>query len=346
MPSHSYLCASLHEAPLQIQRKVKKIKMITKGKVMLVGAGPGDPELLTLKAYRALQQADLVLTDRLVPNEVLALAKCEVRVARKRCGKADLAQAELDAWGLDALAQGKRVVRLKNGDPFMYGRGGEEAVVYSEAGFDVEVIPGISSSLSAPASAGIPATMRDVADQVLICTGHGKQDRYPNLPEYCDHRTTIFLMAIGRIEGLTEALQNERGYPSDMPAAIIHAATMSDAMTVRNTLDGIAAEVRRRNIQPPGTLVLGNVVNALTYLKNYDAVKDAECDVPPESAAKYQISYAPLSCLPELDLGEHIVLNAKSKRPEIFGFELSILNVLVVLLGLASVVYSVASALC
>ncbi|EGZ28949.1 hypothetical protein PHYSODRAFT_537510 [Phytophthora sojae] len=313
----------------------------TKGKMMLVGAGPGDPELLTLKAYRALQQADLVLADRLVPTEVLEIASCEVRVARKRCGKADLAQAELDAWGLEALAQGKRVVRLKNGDPFMYGRGGEEAVIYSEAGFDVEVIPGISSSLSAPASAGIPATMRDVADQVLVCTGHGKKDRFPDLPEYCDHRTTIFLMAIGRIEGLCQALQTERGYPSDMPAAIIHAATMRDASTIRSTLGEIAAEVRRRGIDPPGTLVLGNVVNALTYLKNYDAVKDV--DVEPENASKYTISYPPLSSLPAIDLGEHIVLNAKTKRPEIFGFELSIVNVVMVLLALASVLYSVTS---
>ncbi|KAH7466007.1 hypothetical protein KRP22_014990 [Phytophthora ramorum] len=313
----------------------------TKGKMLLVGAGPGDPELLTLKAYRALHQADLVLADRLVPADILEIATCEVRVARKRCGKADLAQAELDAWGLEALAQGKCVVRLKNGDPFMYGRGGEEAVIYSEAGFDVEVIPGISSSLSAPASAGIPATMRDVADQVLVCTGHGKQDRFPDLPEYCDHRTTIFLMAIGRIEGLTQALQTERGYPSDMPAAIIHAATMSDASTIRSTLGEIAVEVRRRCIDPPGTLVLGNVVNALTYLKNYDAVRGV--DFKPESAAKYTISYAPLSSLPAIDLGEHIVLNAKTKRPEVFGFDLSIMSVFMVLLALASVVYSVAS---
>jgi precorrin-4 methylase len=232
-------------------------------------------------------------------------------------------------------------VRLKNGDPFMYGRGGEEAVIYSEAGFDVEVVPGISSSLSAPASAGIPATMRDVADQVLVCTGHGKKDRFPDLPEYCDHRTTIFLMAIGRIEGLCQALQDEREYPSDMPAAVIHAATMSDASTIRSTLGEIAAEVRRRGIDPPGTLVLGNVVNALTYLKNYDAVKDV--DVEPESAPKYTISYAPLSRLPEIDLGEHIVLNAKTKRPEVFGVDLPIASVLVVLLALVSVVYSVAS---
>lgn len=282
------------------------------GKMLLVGAGPGDPELLTLKAFRAIQEADLVLTDRLVPPEILDLAKCEVRVARKRCGKADLAQAELDAWGLEALRQGKRVVRLKNGDPFMFGRGGEEAVIYAEAGFDVEVIPGISSSLSAPMSAGIPATMRDVADQVLVCTGHGKQDRYPNLPEYCDHRTTVFLMAIGRIEGLTAALQNEKGYPSDLPAAIIHSATMADALTVRSTLGEIAAEVRRRGIDPPGTLVLGNVVNALTYLKQYRAAS-ASNEVA-ATVSKYQISYKPLEELPEIDMGAHIVLNAGCKR--------------------------------
>ncbi|RQM15540.1 hypothetical protein KXD40_004763 [Peronospora effusa] len=308
----------------------------TKGKMLLVGAGPGDPELLTLRAYRALQQADLVLADRLVPRDVLEIAKCEIRVARKRCGQADFAQAELDAWGLEALAMGKQVVRLKNGDPFVYGRGGEEVVIYSKAGFDVEVIPGISSALSAPASAGIPTTMRDVADQVLICTGHGKKDRFPDLPEYCDHRTTIFLMAIGRIEGLCEALQAERGYPSDMPAAVIHAATMINESTVRSTLGTIAEEVRRRGIDPPGTLVLGNVVNALTYLKNYDAVKDV--DVGLTNTSTYTISYAPISCFPEIDLGEHIVLHAKTKRPEIFGLGLLIVNVLLIVLALTLIV--------
>lgn len=285
-----------------------------KGKMMLVGAGPGDPELLTVKAYRALCEADLVLADRLVPQEILALAKCEVRIARKRCGKADLAQAELDAWGLEGLRAGKRVVRLKNGDPFMFGRGGEETVIYSEAGFEVEVVPGISSSLSAPMSAGIPATMRDVADQVLICTGHGKQDRFPNLPEFCSHRTTIFLMAIGRLEGLCNSLQNERGYPSNLPAAIIHAATMTGAKTIRSTLGKIASEVKRLGIDPPGTLVLGNVVTALTYLKNYEAAQSGGLEQQPDAAAMptYQISYAPLEHVPAIDSDAHIVLAAQS----------------------------------
>ncbi|TYZ64062.1 hypothetical protein PybrP1_003079 [[Pythium] brassicae (nom. inval.)] len=285
-----------------------------RGSMQLVGAGPGDPELLTLKALRALREADLVLADRLVPREILTLATCEVRVARKRCGRADLAQAELDAWGLEGLRQGKRVVRLKNGDPFMFGRGGEEAVIYSEAGFDVEVVPGISSSLSAPMSAGIPATMRDVADQVLVCTGHGKQDRFPNLPEYCDHRTTVFLMAIGRLDGLCNSLQHEKGYPSDLPAAIIHAATMAGATTIRSTLGEIAEEVRTRGIQPPGTLVLGNVVNALTYLKHYDAVQTTGATTKVRSAPTYQISYAPLASVPELDLDAHELYSPVEKR--------------------------------
>ncbi|DAZ96698.1 TPA: hypothetical protein N0F65_009165 [Lagenidium giganteum] len=267
--------------------------MWTKGKMVLVGAGPGDPELLTLKAFRALQEADLVLADRLVPRAILDLVKCPVQIARKRCGKADLAQAELDAWGLEALQQGKRVVRLKNGDPFMFGRGGEEAVIYTEHGFDVEVIPGITSALSGPLSAGIPPTMRDVADQVLVCTGHGKQDRFPNLPEFCDHRTTIFLMAIGRLRGLCNSLLHEKGYPGDLPAAIIHNATMVGSKTIRSTLDQIAHDAERLQIKPPGVLVLGNVVNALAYLQNYQAVQDST--LPPNACVpKYQISYPPL----------------------------------------------------
>lgn len=311
----------------------------TKGSMQLVGAGPGDPELLTLKALRALREADLVLADRLVPRDILALATCEVRVARKRCGRADLAQAELDAWGLDALRQGKRVVRLKNGDPFMFGRGGEEAVIYSEAGFDVEVVPGISSSLSAPMSAGIPATMRDVADQVLVCTGHGKQDRFPNLPEYCDHRTTVFLMAIGRLDGLCDSLQREKGYPSDLPAAIIHAATMAGSTTIRSTLGEIAEEVRARGIQPPGTLVLGNVVNALTYLKHYDAVQTTGATTPLRSSTKYEISYAPLTSVPELDPEAHQVICASEKRDRSLAAWLSLWHVVLLLVPFALVAF-------
>ncbi|TMW65245.1 hypothetical protein Poli38472_009412 [Pythium oligandrum] len=317
--------------------------MTRRGKMLLVGAGPGDPELLTIKAVRAIESADLVLADRLVPKEVLEMAKCEVRVARKRCGKADLAQAELDAWGLEGLRQGKRVVRLKNGDPFMYGRGGEEAVIYSEAGFDVEVIPGISSSLSAPLSAGIPATMRDVADQVLVCTGHGKADRFPNLPEYCNHRTTIFLMAIGRIEGLCAALINERGFPSDIPAAVIHAATTSKAVTIRSTLGQIADEVKRQGIVPPGTLIVGNVVNALAYLHHYDAVRSNPKD-DLESTNKYQISYPPLELVPEVDLGEHIVLNAGKKSHGAQDVR-PLWHIMLLFLPLAYVLYTIVSTL-
>jgi uroporphyrin-III C-methyltransferase len=263
-----------------------------------------------------------------------------VRVARKRCGRADLAQAELDAWGLEGLRQGKHVVRLKNGDPFMFGRGGEEAVIYSEAGFDVEVVPGISSSLSAPMSAGIPATMRDVADQVLVCTGHGKQDRFPNLPEYCDHRTTVFLMAIGRLEGLCNSLQRDKGYPSDLPAAIIHAATMMEAKTIRSTLGEIADEVRRQGITPPGTLVLGNVVNALTYLKHYNAVRATGATTALPNVPKYQISYAPLEFVPELDPEVHQVYNATAKRDGVLGPWFSLWHVLLLLVPFAYVLYS------
>jgi uroporphyrin-III C-methyltransferase len=263
-------------------------------KIQLVGAGPGDPELLTMKAYRAIQEADLVISDRLVSQEILNLAKGEVKIARKRCGRADLAQAELDAWGLEGLRQEKRVVRLKNGDPFLFGRGGEEAVVFSQHGFEVEIIPGISSSLAAPLSAGIPVTMRDIADQVLICTGHGKHDRFPNLPEYCCHRTTVFLMAIGRLRGLTSSLQKERGFPRTIPAAIVHAATMSKSITLRSTLGSIADEADKRGIKPPGVLVVGNVVNALVFLQNYPAVADAGGALPNEEN-HYRISYAPLS---------------------------------------------------
>ncbi|KAJ4298786.1 uroporphyrin-III C-methyltransferase [Collariella sp. IMI 366227] len=180
------------------------------GRVILAGSGPGHPDLLTRATYKAIQTADLILADKLVPAGVLDLVprRTPVSIARKFPGNADRAQEELLEQALDGVRAGKTVLRLKQGDPFIYGRGGEEVAFFRERGMGdrVVVLPGITSSLSAPLFAGIPPTQRDVADQVLVCTGTGKKGKAPQPPEFVGSRTVVFLMALHRIGGLVAEL--------------------------------------------------------------------------------------------------------------------------------------------
>lgn len=197
--------------------------------LILAGAGPGDPSLVTHATYAALQRADLVLADKLVPSAVLDLVprRTEVRIARKFPGNADAAQDELMELARQVFARdgdgscrgGKVVVRLKQGDPFVFGRGGEEVIEFEAGGDDsgdgsnrskvpvrVVILPGLSSALVAPLLARIPCTMRGVADQVLVCTGTGRKGRPPEPPGYAPGRTAVFLMALHRVAALVVEL--------------------------------------------------------------------------------------------------------------------------------------------
>ncbi|POS81318.1 uroporphyrin-III [Diaporthe helianthi] len=181
-----------------------------RGRVILAGSGPGHPDLLTRATYKAIQSADIILADKLVPEGVLDLIprRTPVSIARKFPGNADKAQEELLEQAIAGVRQGKTVLRLKQGDPFIYGRGGEEVDYFRQHGLSdrVLVLPGITSSLSAPLFAGIPPTQRDVADQVLVCTGTGKKGKPPTPPEFLASRTVVFLMALHRITGLVAEL--------------------------------------------------------------------------------------------------------------------------------------------
>ncbi|KAF3768610.1 hypothetical protein M406DRAFT_81857 [Cryphonectria parasitica EP155] len=180
------------------------------GRIILAGSGPGHPDLLTRATHKAIQSADLILADKLVPAGVLDLIprRTPVSIARKFPGNADQAQEELLEQALAGLKAGKTVLRLKQGDPFIYGRGGEEVDYFRRKGWGdkVIVLPGITSALSAPLFAAVPPTQRDVADQVLICTGTGKKGKPPAPPEYVSSRTCVFLMALHRITGLVAEL--------------------------------------------------------------------------------------------------------------------------------------------
>lgn len=267
----------------------------SRGRLILAGSGPGHPDLLTRATHKAIQTADLILADKLVPAGVLDLIprRTPVHIARKFPGNADAAQEELLSQALAGVQEGKSVLRLKQGDPFIYGRGGEEVSYFRERGLGdrVMVLPGITSALSAPLFSGIPATQRDVADQVLICTGTGKKGKPPSPPEYVASRTVVFLMALHRIAGLVgeltrytdteteevgttpqsgeldstvqRALPKRTLWPADTPCAVIERASCPDQRVIRTTLGRVVEAIEQEGSRPPGLLVVGNACEAL-----------------------------------------------------------------------------------
>ncbi|CEP60712.1 uroporphyrinogen-III C-methyltransferase LALA0_S01e17238g [Lachancea lanzarotensis] len=234
------------------------------GSISLVGSGPGSISMLTLGALTEIKTADLILADKLVPETVLALIpkRTEVFIARKFPGNAERAQQELLTKGLAGLQEGRKVVRLKQGDPYIFGRGGEEFLFFSEHGYVPQVLPGLSSALTSTVVAKIPATQRDVADQVLICTGTGRKGALPQIPEYVSTRTTVFLMALHRSDVLVEALLHQ-GWDPEVPAAIIERASCPDQRITRTLLKYVPEVVNEIGSRPPGLLVVGKAVEAL-----------------------------------------------------------------------------------
>ena len=246
-----------------------------RGHIILAGSGPGNPDLLTLATHRAIQTADLILADKLVPAPVLDLVprRTEVYIARKFPGNAEKAQEELLTMGLDGLKAGKVVVRLKQGDPYIYGRGGEELAFFRQHGYIATVLPGITSALSAPLFAGVPPTHRAVADQVLICTGTGRKGASPDPPPYIPSQTVVFLMALHRLGPLVDSLtqassdfQNDHEkqdrkerlpWPRETPCAVIERASCPDQRVIRSTLQHVCAAVEEEGSRPPGLLVVG-----------------------------------------------------------------------------------------
>ena len=233
-----------------------------RGKLYLIGAGPGDPDLLTVKAARLLREADLVVSDRLVGSEITSISTKELKIARKFQGEADKAQEELHQWCLEGLQQGKTVVRLKSGDPFVFGRGGEEVLFFRQYGYEAEVIPGVSSCTAAPTLAHIPVTHRNTANQVLIVTGRDRHGTIPSLPGYEASRTVVFLMAVHRLRLITDRLL-ELEYPPSTPTAIVERASCTDQRVLQARLDEIATMAETSTILPPATFVVGSVVDAL-----------------------------------------------------------------------------------
>ncbi|MDP9008905.1 MAG: siroheme synthase CysG [Pseudomonadota bacterium] len=234
------------------------------GEVTLVGAGPGDPELLTLKALRALQDADVILHDRLVPDGLLDMARRDAAriCVGKTAGSIGSTQEEINALLIAHALQGKRVVRLKGGDPFIFGRGGEELEALSKAQISFSVIPGVTAAAGCAAYAGIPLTHRDYAHSVTFVTGHADKDgREPDWRALAKPGiTAVFYMGLSRVEHIAAKLV-AHGAAAALPAAIIAQGTLPDQRVITGTLATIADAAAASNVQSPALLVVGEVVS-------------------------------------------------------------------------------------
>jgi uroporphyrin-III C-methyltransferase len=263
------------------------------GKVFLVGAGPGDPGLLTLRGAEALRTADVVVYDRLVSGEVLDLAPpwAERVYAGKAPGQAAIDQESINELLVERALDGKRVVRLKGGDPFVFGRGGEEALACARAEVTFEVVPGVSSAVAAPAFAGIPVTHRGVAASVAIVTASGSGGRPVELERVAAAvDTLVVLMAAGRLAEVCSSLI-EAGRPATEPAAIIQWATTRKQRAVTSTLADLPQQAARAGIRAPATLVVGGVVNLSALLGWFEG--DGESELSREGSPRSERAEAP-----------------------------------------------------
>jgi uroporphyrin-III C-methyltransferase / precorrin-2 dehydrogenase / sirohydrochlorin ferrochelatase len=244
------------------------------GEVTLVGAGPGDPELLTLKGLRALQDADVILHDRLVPSAVLDLARRDAAriCVGKAAGNIGSTQQEINALLIEHANQGKRVVRLKGGDPFVFGRGGEELQALAAARINFSVVPGITAALGAAAYAGIPLTHRDHAQSVSFVTGHSQeQGREPDWRALAmPGATAVFYMGLARLDHIVERLL-EHGAEPVRPAGIIAQGTTPNQRVITATLATIRDVSSGANLESPALLIVGEVVALHSELSWFNA---------------------------------------------------------------------------
>jgi uroporphyrinogen III methyltransferase / synthase len=245
------------------------------GKVYLVGAGPGDPGLLTLKAAEVLRRAQVVLYDALVSDAVVALASesCERIFVGKRGSAHAMEQRGIERLMIDRARAGKTVVRLKGGDPFVFGRGGEEAQALHDAGISFEIVPGVSSALAVPAYAGIPVTDRRCAAAFTVLTGHEDPTKSGSTLDWTKladpNRTLVILMGTGTLPDVARHLI-EHGLAGTMPAAVIANGTLPSQQTVTGTLLTIADAARYAKIESPAIVVIGEVVRLRDRLQWFD----------------------------------------------------------------------------
>ncbi|MBB6093550.1 uroporphyrin-III C-methyltransferase/precorrin-2 dehydrogenase/sirohydrochlorin ferrochelatase [Povalibacter uvarum] len=244
------------------------------GEVVLVGAGPGDPGLLTLRALRALQNADVVLYDRLVSTQIVDLARRDAEriYVGKAPGDAHASQEQINALLVKLARQGKRVCRLKGGDPFIFGRGGEELETLAAEGIRFEVVPGITAAAGCAAYAGIPLTHRDYAQSLTFVTGHckGETDKVDWDLLARPGQTVVFYMGLGHLESIVARLR-ERGVPAERAAAIIEHGTQATQRVVTGTLADLVHKAGEARIESPALLIVGEVTRLHDALHWFNA---------------------------------------------------------------------------
>ena len=236
------------------------------GTVFLIGAGPGDPELITLKGQRLLGECDVIVFDNLVPAEIIislpAMAE-KIYVGKKAADHA-LPQDEINQLLVDLARQGKTVARLKGADPLIFGRGGEEAAHLKKNNIPFEIVPGVSAAIGAAAYSGIPCTDRNLASHVTFATGHKASDKLKSSVPWerlaqLDNGTLVIYMGVGEVAGIVEKLSSS-GMNSDTPAAVIERGTMPGQRTFATTLGQLVSVVAEQNVKPPSLFVIGNTV--------------------------------------------------------------------------------------
>ena len=240
------------------------------GTVYLVGAGPGDPDLITVRGRRLVESAEVIVHDRLGTAELVALAPpaCLLVDAGKVPGRHGMSQDEISATLIALARSGRDVIRLKGGDPFVFGRGGEEAAALADAGVPWVVVPGVSSAVAVPGSVGIPVTHRGLARTFTVASGHddptspAAEERWRAMAAVPG--TLVLLMAMGNLDGIARALI-DGGRPADEPAAAIHAGTTPDERTVVATLATLADRCRHERLGNPAVVVIGPVVALPTH---------------------------------------------------------------------------------
>ncbi len=237
-----------------------RFPILEPGHVWLAGAGPGDPGLLTLDALAGLAQADVIVHDALVGERVLALAgpQAELEYAGKRGGRPSAQQADICRRLIELARSGQRVLRLKGGDPNMFGRGGEEAIALVEAGIPYRIIPGVTAGIAALASASIPVTMRGVNHAVIFATGHADPD-FDWAALARTGQPIVIYMAMRNIQHIAEALM-QGGLAPETPAAVIVAATTPEQRIIISRLDRLARDVQEIGVSLPGLIAIGEIV--------------------------------------------------------------------------------------
>jgi uroporphyrin-III C-methyltransferase len=255
---------------------------MTHGKVTLVGAGPGDPELLTLKALKAIQRATVLLVDDLVSDEIVAFAQPGARIVYvgKRGGCKSTPQAFIEKLMLMAAREGEDVVRLKGGDPFIFGRGGEEVEHLREAGIEVDVVNGITAGLAAVTSLGVPLTHRQHAHGVVFVTGHAKPGdsgtdwKALAATAHSARLTLVIYMGVSGAERIQDELLS--GLPAATPVAVVQSASLATQRHITTTLGDLATAIREAGMGSPSVIVVGDVISGVALAAAHpDAVRAA-----------------------------------------------------------------------